>query len=59
MHAYVQFSDDPGLDMQDTQRTLTELTRIAQTEINALVLSCVRARRHVLETQSVQAPRIH
>jgi len=59
MHAYVQFSDDPGLDMQDTQRTLTELTCIAHTEINALVLSCARARRHPQETHSAQAPQLH
>ena len=47
MQAYVDFSDDPDIDrdIQDTQRTLAELTRIAETEINALVLSCVRARQ--------------
>jgi len=59
MQAYVQFSDDPDVDMQETQRTLTELTRIAQTEINALVRSCARARQHAMETHSAQAPRLH
>ncbi len=55
MQAYVQFSDaaDIERDMQKTQQTLAELSRIAETEINALVLSCVRARRHAMEMQSV------
>lgn len=57
MAAYVQFSDDPDMDLPETQRRLIELTRIAEAEINALVLSCVRARRHELET--VTAPRLH
>ena len=59
MQAYVQFSDDPDMDLHDTQRRLTELTRIAEAEINALVLSCVRARRHQLQTQSVTTPQLH
>lgn len=59
MAAYVQFSDDPDLDLADTQRSLIELTRIAEAEINALVLACVRARRHPLQTQSAKAPQLH
>ena len=49
--SYDQFADDPGAvkDLKDTHRNLLELTRIAESEINALLESSSRARRQQLQ----------
>ena len=49
----------PPKDIETTLRNVREMTRIAETEIHALLLSCTRARRQMLETLSVRRPTLH
>ena len=52
----------PSASEQDVVRTLgevRELSRIAEKELHALVLSCTRMRQQVLATSAVDKPTIH
>ena len=42
-----------------TMRQFGELTKIAETEIHAVVLSCTRARRQMLAAQRARKPTLH
>ena len=60
MIAYAEFSDEyDSKEQNETVSQLAKLSRIAETEMNAAVLSCARARRHHLETLSVVRPTLH
>jgi hypothetical protein len=56
-------SRDPNADdrtqLDTTFKHLRELTRIMETEIHEAVLSCTRARRHMLEGILTEKPTIH
>jgi hypothetical protein len=47
------------MDIEVTLRQIGELTKIAETEIHAVVLSCTRARRQVLAALPARKPTIH
>lgn len=46
-------------ELAETLRNLEQLTPIAEREIHAVVLACVRARRHALSELSVRKPTVH
>jgi hypothetical protein len=46
-------------DIEVTLRQMTRLTRIAETEIHAVVLSCTRARRQMLAASPARKPTLH
>ena len=46
-------------DLASTLRNVRDLTRIAEKELQALVLACKRARQQVLSTMVVDRPTIH
>lgn len=46
-------------EMQATLRLLREITRNAENEIHAIVLSCARARRHLLASLPFSKPTMH
>jgi len=46
-------------DLAGTLRNVRELTRIAEQEIHAAVLSCARARRSMLEGMRIAKPTLH
>ena len=46
-------------DIEDTLRTTREMTRIAEHEMHAVVLSCTRARRQMLASFPVRKPTLH
>jgi hypothetical protein len=46
-------------DIDTTLRRVRDMTRIAETEIHALVLSCTRSRRQMLETLPVRRPTLN
>lgn len=48
-----------GKDIQGTLRQIGELTKIADHEIHAVVLSCTRARRQMLVAMTTQKPTLH
>ena len=60
--ALMESASAPPASEQDLVRTLKEvreLSRIAEKELHALVLSCTRARQQVLATIAVDKPTIH
>jgi hypothetical protein len=48
-----------GADLAGTLRNVRELTRIAEQEIHATVLSCTRARRSMMERMRTTRPTLH
>lgn len=48
-----------GDDMATTLRLLREMSKIAEHEINAVVLSCTRARRQMLASLPAKKPTLH
>lgn len=64
LHGVLDLLDDPDRtttrqDLEETVRAVRELTRIAETEIHAVVLACVDARRLSLEPSNAPPPTIH
>lgn len=59
--AFVQFADDHDSTdaIEETIRTMQQLSIIACSEINTVVLDCARARRAALETMTATAPSAH
>jgi hypothetical protein len=49
----------PSKQVETTLRQLRELTKNAEQEINAVVLSCTRARRQMLEEITSKKPTLH
>ena len=45
--------------IQATFRHLREITKIMETEINAVVLDCTRARRQMIRDTTAKAPTFH
>jgi len=60
-HAAVADETVPGTgtDMQTTLRLMREMTKNAEHEIHAIVLSCTRARRQILASLPVMKPTPH
>jgi hypothetical protein len=48
-----------GQDLQASLRNVREMTKIAELEIHAIVLSCARARRQMLAVVSTTKPMLH
>ncbi len=48
-----------GQDIQTTLRNMREMTKIAEREMHAVVLSCKRARGRLLATLSASKPMLH
>jgi hypothetical protein len=48
-----------GTDMQTTLRLMREMTKNAEHEIHAIVLSCTRARRQMLASLPAMKPTLH
>jgi hypothetical protein len=46
-------------DLQTTLRNVREMTKIAEHEIHAIVLSCARARRQMLSVLPATKPTLH
>ena len=46
-------------DIAQTRRTIRELTKVGEREIHEVVLSCTRARRHVLNSEPTTKPTRH
>jgi hypothetical protein len=64
MAAVVQMARDDtkaatGQDLQTTLRNVREMTKIAEHEIHAIVLSCAHARRQTLAVVSATKPTLH
>ena len=51
-------AEDP-VELAATSKQLRELTRIMETEMHEAVLSCTRARRHMIDTTSATHPTVH
>lgn len=49
----------PQKQIETTLRHVRDMTRIAETEIHALVIACTRARRQILDTLPVAKPTLH
>ncbi|MFZ1413315.1 MAG: hypothetical protein WAS73_01870 [Defluviicoccus sp.] len=59
-----QLLEDPAQSpserqLAETLRNLEKLTPIAEKELHAVVLACVRARRQALSEDGVRKPTIH
>ena len=50
---------ESGAELEATFKHLRELTRIMELEIHEAVLSCTRARKHMLESFPAQKPTVH
>ena len=48
-----------GLDVETTLRLIARMTKSAEHEIHALVLSCTRARKQMLASLPVRKPTLH
>ena len=64
MAAVVQMARDEtkaaiGQDLENTLRNVGELTKVAENEIHAIVLSCARARRQMLVVLPATKPTLH
>ena len=64
IHGITRLLDDPAQspterELADTLRNLKKLTRVAEKEIHAVVLACVRARREALAQAGPRRPTIH
>jgi hypothetical protein len=64
MAAVVQMASDEtkaatGQDLQTTLQNVEQLTKTAETEIHAIVLSCARARRQLLVVLPATKPTLH
>jgi hypothetical protein len=64
MAAVVQMASDEtkaatGQDLETTLRNVGELTKVAENEIHAIVLSCARARRQMLVILTATKPTLH
>jgi hypothetical protein len=61
VHEVGRATDKPAelSDIATTMRHLREMTRIAETEINRVVLDCTRARRQMLASVRTSRPTVH
>jgi hypothetical protein len=64
MAAVVQMASDEtkaatGQDLETTLRNMGEMTKVAENEIHAIVLSCARARRQMLVILPATKPTLH
>jgi hypothetical protein len=64
MAAVVQMASDEtkaatGQDLETTLRNVGEMTKVAENEIHAIVLSCARARRQMLVVLPATKPTLH
>ena len=48
-----------GGDIEDMLRNMREMTRIAEHKMHAVVLSCKRARRDMLDSLPARKPTLH
>jgi hypothetical protein len=61
VHQFTSDSDKPAelSDIATTMKHLREMTRIAEAEINRVVLDCTRARRQMLASVRTSRPTLH